>query len=156
MTNMARAGTSAQHHSLNEERQHLEMASEIHLSETITLGNPITLECPSPKTSFAVIFEDDGETGYFYGLDLENKKQPVLDALHIYDVKDVLDPNVSVKVEIAWSEDGLKSRLAINGFAHAVFDFESRKAYCRNNYPPPDRRFTKSHQWKDEALDLFK
>ena len=132
------------------------MSSEIHLSETIALGSPITFDCPSPKTHFAVVFEDDGETGYFYGLNPENKKQPVLDALHIYNVKDILDADVSVKVEIIWSEDGLKSRLTINGFTHAVFDFESRKAYCRTNYPPPDRRFTKSHKWSDEALDLFK
>jgi hypothetical protein len=132
------------------------MTSETQLSETITIGHPVTLECPSPKTSFAVIFEDDGETGYLYGLDLENKKQPVLDSLHIYNVQDILDPNVSVKLEIRWSEDGLKSGLAINGFVHAVFDFDARKAYCRNNYPPPDRRFTKSHKWSDEALDLLK
>lgn len=132
------------------------MSSEIHLSETITIGTPLTLDCPSPKTRFGVIFEDDGETGNFYGLDLEKTKQPVLDVLHIYNVKDILDSNVSVKLEIIWSEDGLKSCLAINGFKHAVFDFEARKAYCRNNYPPPDRRFTNSHKWKDEALDLFK
>lgn len=132
------------------------MSSKPHLSETITIGSPITLECSSSKTSFAVIFEDDGETGYFYGLNLENKKQPVLDSLHIYNVRDVLDSNVSLKVEIFWSEDGLKSRLEINGFTHAVFDFESRKAYCRSNYPRPDRRFTNSHQWSDGALDLFK
>ena len=131
------------------------MSSEINLSETITIGTPVTFNCPSPKTSFAVVFEDDGETGYFYGLNPENKKQPVLDALHIYNVKDILDENVSVKVEIIWSEDGLKSRLVINGFTHAVFDFESRKAYCRTNFPRPDRRFTNSHKWKDEALDLF-
>lgn len=131
------------------------MPSEIHLSEMITIGSPITLDCPSPKTSFAVIFEDDGKTGYFYGLDLQRKKQPVLDALHIYDVREILDPHVSVKVEILWSEDGLKSCLAINGFKHAIFDFEARKAYCRNNYPPPDRRFTNSHRWEEEALDLF-
>ena len=132
------------------------MSSEIHLSETITLGSPITFDCPSPKTNYSVVFEDDGETGYFYGLNPENQKQPVLDALHIYNVKDILDADVSVKVEIIWSEDGLKSCLAINGFKHAVFDFESRKAYCRTNYPPPDRRFTKSHKWSDEVLDLFK
>ena len=131
------------------------MPSEIHLGETITIGNPITLECPSPKTSYSVVFEDDGTTGYFYGLDWENKKQPVVDSLHIYNVKDILDPSVAVKVEILWSEDGLKSALTINGFTHAVFDFESRKAYCRNNFPPPDRRFTKSHMWSNEALDLF-
>jgi hypothetical protein len=132
------------------------MPSESHLGETITIGNPITLECPSPKTRYSVVFEDDGKTGYFYGLSWENKKQPVLDSLHVYDVKDILDPSVSVKVEILWSEDGMKSALNINGFTHAVFDFESRKAYCRNNFPPPDRRFTKSHRWNDEALDLFK
>jgi len=132
------------------------MPSEIQLVETITIGNPITLECPSPKTSYAVVFEDDGKTGYFYGLNWENKKQPVLDSLHVYDVKDILDPSVSVRVEILWSEDGMKSALTINGFTHAVFNFESRKAYCRTNSPPPDRRFTKSHKWSDEALDLFK
>ena len=132
------------------------MPSKTHISESIVIGTSITLECPSPQTSYAVIFEDDGETGYFYGLNLENKKQPVLDALHIYDVRDVLDPNVTIKLEIIWSEDGLKSGLTINGFTHAVFDFESRKAYCRNNYPAPNRKFTKSHQWNDAALELFK
>jgi hypothetical protein len=71
-------------------------------------------------------------------------------------VQDILDPSVSVKLEILWSEDGLKSCLAINGFKHAVFDFESRKAWCRSNYPPPDRKFTKSHKWSDEALAPFK
>lgn len=132
------------------------MAAKVQLSETITLGNPITLECPSPKTSFAVVFEDDGETGYFYGLDLENKEQPVLDALHIYNVKDILDKDVAVHVEILWTEDGLKSCLQINKFPHAIFDFESFKAFCRTNYPRPDRRFTNSHKWRDEALELFK
>jgi hypothetical protein len=132
------------------------MSSQTHLSEMITIGSPITLESPSPRTSFAVIFEDDGETGYFYGLNFENTEQPILDALHIYNVKDVLDKDVAVNVEILWSEDGLKSCLQINRFPHAVFDFESRKAFCRTNFPPPDRKFTKSHKWKDEALELFK
>ena len=132
------------------------MPSEVHLSETITIGNPVTLECLSPKTNFGVVFEDDGETGYLYGLDSEDKEQPILDALHIYNAKDIVDKDVSVKVEILWSEDGLKTCLQVNGFPHAVFDFESRKAYCRTNYPPPDRKFTKSHKWNDEALELFK
>lgn len=132
------------------------MSSELHLSETITIGNPATLDCPSPQTDYSVVFEDDGEAGYFYGLNLDNKKQPVLDALLIYNVKDILDEKVSIKVEIIWSEDGLKSRLTINGFTHAVFDFESKKAYCRTNFPAPDRRFTNSHKWSDDALDLFK
>jgi hypothetical protein len=132
------------------------MTVEILLSKMITLGNPITLECPSPKTSFAVVFEDDGETGYFYGLDRENKEQPVLDALLIYNVKDILDKDVSVNLEIVWTEDGLKTCLRINGFPHAIFDFESGQAFCRTNFPRPDRRFTNSHKWKEAALELFK
>ncbi len=132
------------------------MSSKPHLSEMITIGQPIELDCPSPKTHFAVVFEDDGKTGSLYGLDLENEKQPVLDSLLIYNVKDILDPNVSVQVDIIWSEDGLKARLTINGFPHAVFDFESSRAFCRTNSPRPNRRFTNSHQWSDEALDLFK
>lgn len=131
------------------------MQSNVCLSESITFGNPITLECPSPKTSFGVVFEDDGETGHLYGLDLENEEQPVLDALLIYNVKDILDRDVSVNVEILWTEDGLKACLQINKFPHAIFDFESYKAYCRTNSPRPDRRFTNSHKWKDEALELF-
>jgi hypothetical protein len=132
------------------------MASAVYLSETIKIGNQIALECPSPKTNFAVVFEDDGETGYFYGLNLENKEQPILDALHIYNVKDILDKDISVNVAIVWTDDGLKACLQINRFPHAIFDFESREAFCRTNFPPPDRRFTNSHKWKDEALELFK
>src|SRR5512138_349873 len=129
------------------------MPSEIVLTETITLGNPITLECSSPKTNYSVVFEDDGDTGYFYGLNLDNTKQPVLDSLLVYNVKDILDEKVSVKVEIIWSDDGLKSCLAINGFKHAIFDFESKKAYCRTGLPAPDPRYTSSHKWSDAALD---
>lgn len=132
------------------------MSADVCLNEMITIGNPITLECRSPKTNFAVVFEDDGETGYFYGLNPENNEQPILDALHIYNVKDILDKDISVNVEIVWTDDGLKACLRINRFPHAIFDFESRKAFCRTNFPPPDRRFTNSHKWKDEALELFK
>lgn len=131
------------------------MPSNIYLSEMITVGKQVALECPSPKTRFAVVFEDDGDTGSFYGLDLSNKDQPILDALHIYNAKNVPDKDVPSKVEIVWSEDGLKACLVMNRFPHAVFDFESKKAYCRNNFPPPDPIFTDSHEWNDKALELF-
>lgn len=132
------------------------MLSNIYLSEMITIGKQVALECPSPKTRFAVVFEDDGDTGYFYGLNLSDEGQPVLDALHIYNVKSVTDKDTPSKVEIVWSDDGLKACLVINRFPHAIFDFESNKAFCRNNFPAPDPNFTDSHEWNDNALDLFK
>ena len=132
------------------------MTSSVYLSKMITIGKQVALECPSPKTRFAVVFEDDEDTGYFYGLNLSNEEQPILDALHIYNVQNVADKDIPSKVEIVWSDDGLKACLVINRYPHAVFDFESRKAFCRNNFPPPDLRFTDSHEWNDKALEMFK
>lgn len=42
-----------------------------------------------PHSAF---FEDDGETGYFYALDLNRSENMILDALHIYNVADDFRP----------------------------------------------------------------
>ena len=131
------------------------MPSQIYLSEMITIGKQGALESLSPKSRFGVVFEDDGDTGYFYGLDFSNKEQPILDALHIYNAKNVTNKDVPSKVEIVWSEDGLKACLIINRYPHAIFDFQSKMAYCRSNFPPPDPKFTNSNEWNDKALELF-
>jgi hypothetical protein len=132
------------------------MPSKIYLSETITIGKQIALECSSPKARFAVVFEDDGNTGYFYSLNLSNEEQSILDAMYIYHVGNITDKDVPSKLEIVWSDDGLKACLVINRYPLAVFDFESNKAYCRSNFSPPDPKFTDSHEWNDKALELFK
>ena len=131
------------------------MPSQVMLRETLQVGTRTVFESSSPTAQFAVVFEDDGETGYFYGLDQDNKQQPILDALYIYDVNRVADRDEPSTLEIVWSDDGLKACLVINNFPHAVFDFQNSKAYCRNNFPPPNGQFTDSHEWNDIALDLF-
>ena len=37
----------------------------------LQIGTPLVVEGPSPEGDFAAVFEDDGETGYFYALDRE-------------------------------------------------------------------------------------
>jgi len=126
------------------------------VKQEITVGEPVTINCDSPSTQFSVVFEDDGETGYFYGLDFDQTENPICDALNIYNVQNVIDRAKPSTIWIGWSVDGLKSVLLINQHPHAVFDFSAKRGYCRSNFPPADPAWTNfSHEWDDTAIDLF-
>ena len=45
----------------------------------------------SPGGHYSAVFEDDGETGYFYAMDLNRTDQMILDAVQIYNVANVTD-----------------------------------------------------------------
>lgn len=121
------------------------------------MGTPVAVEAPSPSTQYGVVFEDDGATGYFYGLDFHREGNPIADALHIYNVDAVTDKQLPTVVQILWSTDGLKAALFINEYPHAVFDFDARRGYCRTGFPPPDQHWTDfPHDWDDNALELFR
>jgi len=133
--------------------------SEIFLvaQEAITVGEEITIFGESPQGRFATVFEDNSETGYFYALDAEKADNQICDAMHVYNVKNVTDGNIPSKIEILWSQDGLKSVLLINDYPHAIFDFEQKRGYCRTNFPPSDKSWTEfDHEWKEDALELFR
>ena len=133
------------------------VGSGITVEQTIRVGEKAVIEGPSPSTQFVVVFEDDGQTGYFYGLDTSRQGNPIVDALHIYDVDDVTDKDVPSTVQIVWSADGLKAALLINRYAHAVFDFDAKRGYCRTGFPPPAESWSsEGHDWDDKALELFK
>jgi len=88
------------------------------------------------RTSFSGIFEDNGQTGYFHAFDRANTEMPILDAVHIYNVADLIDRHLESDVEIRWSADGLKAGLLINEYLCAVLDFAAHKAYSRSSFPP--------------------
>lgn len=132
------------------------MAAELVAEETLTVGEAAVLQGPSPGGRFLVTFEDDGQTGYFFALDLLNPVKPICDALHIYNVEAVADRDQDSVFQIAWSQDGLKACLIINDDPHAVFDFEAKRGYCRTGFPPADPEWTKfSHEWDDGVVELF-
>lgn len=142
------------------------MPSQVYLRDAHHPGGEITLECPSPSSPFLTIFEDDGETGTFYGLrqefgagtaaDAESElDNPILYALPLYRVEDVEDREQPFTVEIVWSEDGLKSALYLDGSPRAVIDFDSGASFrrCFTSTPAsgdPDE------EWDDRALDFFR
>ena len=140
------------------ESKRLLLESAIYVEETLHVGTEtFFVESVSPQGRYAVVFEDDGATGYYYALDTRKEGNPIVDALHIYDVESIVDRETPSTLQIVWSADGLKSALVINDYPHAVFDFEARRGYCHSGFPPPDKRWTQcGHEWDDAALELFK
>jgi hypothetical protein len=123
--------------------------------QEIQVGNPIVIEAESPDGRFGVVFEDDGETGYFYARDF-SVESLFVDALHIYSVKDVTDRHLTSTVHILWSADSSKSCLIINQYPHALFDFSAKRGHNRDEFPTPtpDAGWTR-HPWQDSLRALF-
>jgi hypothetical protein len=83
-----------------------------------------------------VVFEEDEDAAFFYKVD-RNNNLSVLDALHIYNVADILKTSKEIPsvIKIVWNEDGTKSFLYLNNYCHAVYDFNTNSGYCRNGLP---------------------
>ncbi|MBS1934220.1 MAG: DUF2251 domain-containing protein [Bacteroidetes bacterium] len=108
-------------------------------------GEDLFIESFSPENRYGTVFEDDGETAYFYAVeqDEEGKGQRILDALHIYETtKTKKKRNVS-ELMIVWSKDWLKCALIIDSACHAIFDFEKQGGYNINEFPLPNSFWTK-------------
>ncbi len=111
-----------------------------------TPGDKTFYASDSASSSYSGVFEDDGRTGYFYAYDrAAAKDRRILDACLIYNVAGVTDRDRPSEAEIIWARDGMKAALVINDRAHAVIDFDARRAYCRTNFPPP------SGQWRADV-----
>jgi hypothetical protein len=124
--------------------------------EKLQVGKPSVLEARSPDGRYAVVFEDDGDTGYFYALDLsEKEKNPIQEAMSVYDVKNVTDRAKPSEVVMVWTADSRQAALFINSYPHAVFDFGKKRGYCRTNFPQPGK-WGKDFKWDDSAIDVFK
>ena len=124
------------------------MGSRIYLQEQISYGTPAVHMSPSPTERFSVVFEDDGDTGYFYARDGET----IVDAMQIYLSSAQAG---SATLQIAWADDGLKAVAVIDRTPQAVFDFAARRGYARRNFPKPSEGWS-GHAWDDAAINLFR
>jgi len=120
----------------------------------ITPGEDVFIESVSSENNYAVVFEDDTSTGYFYALELEAEGtgQRILDAVHIYNVEEVADADQPLDLKIIWSRDWLKCALVINAQCHALFDFEKHGGYCINEFPPPNSFWTQGDRKLTNAI----
>ncbi len=109
---------------------------------------------PAPTGDLVTVFEDNGETGYFYALD-KSSDQPFRDGVMIYNLESAEDkPYVA---QIGWSSDHRKAVLLINGYPNAVFDYDLECGCCRTGFPPRlgPKWSPVGHQWNEEMLKSF-
>ena len=125
------------------------------MGERLHVGKPTIVEAYADRSPFAAVFEDDGESAYFYGLDTRLGAQPVLDAVHVYNVGALRDRQALNDVEIRWSKDQHRVALLLNGQPHAAFDFAKHRAYCRSNFPPSSSWSEGGHAWEEGAVDFL-
>lgn len=123
----------------------------------LVVGEAQVIKSLAPEGMLAAVFEDDGETGYFYALDESVAVNPIQDAVHIYDAEDISDGHIPSDVKIGWSEDSQKCVLLINGYPHGAFDFVGKNGYCRSGFPPPINEVwsASGHEWSDAVDDFF-
>jgi len=113
-----------------------------------TPGEDLFAESFSPESPYGVVFEDDGQTAYFYAVekDKEGTGLRVLDALHIRETGGELAEEGAApkpsRLQIVWSKDWMKSALVIDGLCHALFDFIEHGGYNINQFPPPNEFWT--------------
>ena len=132
-------------------------------------GQDLFIESFSPENHFGVVFEDDGEAAYFYAIekDEQGEGMRILDALHIYESAereermDAGDPPLGPKKDLAakpadlkivWTRDWKKCALVIDGYVHALFDFEAQSGYNINEFPPPNSIWTKGDRKLTDEL----
>jgi hypothetical protein len=126
------------------------------MSEKFLPGTETLYASDSAVSSFSAVFEDDGETGYLYAYERapESRDGKILDAVHIYNVANIVGQNRSI-VNIRWSADGLKAALLLNEYPHAVIDFSERCSYCRTGFPAPPDGWRRA-EWHDGLMRLFR
>ena len=116
-------------------------------------GQDLFIESFSPESRYGVVFEDDGEAAYFYAVekDREGMGVRVLDALHIHESAGDESTKPS-PLKIVWSRDWLKCALVIDGYCHALFDFEAHGGYNINEFPPPNDFWSKGDRKLSDEL----
>ena len=112
-----------------------------------TVGTECFLDSVSPSTKYAVVFEEDGATGFFYALDTSLAGQQVVNALHIYDVGTGQEAGKTVRLAVVWSEDGLRTGLKRDRELVAVFDFSSSTGWQHGKPARP------AGSWNNVAWD---
>jgi hypothetical protein len=105
-------------------------------------GEDLFLESFAAENSYGVVFEDDGDTAFFYAVEKTADELRILDALHIHESNEEADPLPAAQLKIIWAKDWLKCALVIDGHVHALFDFEAHGGYNINEFPPPNEFWT--------------
>ena len=122
-----------------------EMKPFLGAESTIRVGVEAVIESDSPDGKRGVVFEDEGETGYFYARDFLRPELFFVDALHVYDVAAVVDQERPSVMRIIWSRDFMVAALLINQRPHVIFHFGECCGYAERPFPEADPKSGWTH-----------
>lgn len=125
--------------------------------EALNVGQETFIESCPDTVDNAVIFEDNGETGYLYAIERRTGGElRILDAVNIYDVARVTDKDIPSEVKIFWSDDFNKVGLVINDYCHAIMDFKNKIGLCRTGFPHSSENWPNGRLLlTDKEVDTF-
>lgn len=124
----------------------------VQVLKQVRIGEPIVVEAVPDGNRYGVVFEDDGETGYVYGLDQTRPEMPIVDAMLIYGVTDA-SRGREVTLKILWNADNTGATLFADDAPQAVFDFARSQACCRSGFPRTVRTgWGVGHDWDDAVF----
>ena len=108
--------------------------------ENLNVGQETFIEsCPTTGNN-AVVFEDNGETGYLYAIErAAGEELKILDAINIYDVANVTDKNIPSEVKIFWNDDFDKVGLVINAIVMPSCISKIESDYAELGFPTQAR-----------------
>ena len=112
----------------------------------IRVGVEAVIESDTPDGMRGVVFEDDGETGYFYARDYSRPEPFFVDALHVYDVSAFVDPESPSQVRIVWSRDFMVAALLMNQRPYVIFHFGENCGYSERPFPEADPKSGWTHE----------
>ena len=110
---------------------------------------------PPSRKGLGAVFEDDGNTGYFYAVDQGGEDLEILDTLHIYNVEDVADKQLPVTAQIFWNEEESAVALILNGQCHALYDFQRHAGFCRNAFPAAKNEQAEPRELTDDLVQQY-
>ena len=119
-----------------------------------TVGTETFLDSTAAKGGVGVVFEDDGHTGYLYAV-APGAEITILDALHIYNVDDVADRQLPVTAQLFWTVGETAAALIINGYCHALVDFQRPAGYCRTAFPAAPNGQVPRRELTDELVEQY-
>ncbi len=128
--------------------------------EDVPTAHALRFDGPGPypkelSDTCAVVFEDDGDTGYFYATD--GSQQEIFDALLVYDRSDSGALQPGEEAFVVWNPARQRAGLYYHDSFQAIFDFSAKRGVCRSGFPtevPTQFGWSKvGHGWDDSMAD---
>ncbi len=117
-------------------------------------GQPSFIDGPSADGRWAVHFEDDRDSAWFTAVDPQKEGERTLDSVRIWRSTGKEKKAPARHVGIRWGKKGAVAGLEVDGQLIAVFDFDRKRVFVREEQPPGDGAWG-ARTWNDEAEKLL-